>query len=188
MLGKEVKTMSTNQTNISTLQSNPTLSQADTDAIMTAITTIRQKLPFLTDLTSDERKTLSKLGDKSHGFLQKAVDVATQNPEILPASHPLEVVTDTAQTFQGLSAIKLALQQLYQQVNDTTIKAGSDAFAMARTIYAATKSPIAGAHLASATDSLSKRFVRKARTAAATGTDGPAPSAPPAPTPPKPQA
>ena len=40
------------------------LSQADREAVMTAITTIRGKLPFLVDLTTEERRSLPKLGDK----------------------------------------------------------------------------------------------------------------------------
>ena len=58
---------------------------------------------------------------------------------------PIMNVTDA---FRSMTSIRLALQQLYKQVDDTTTKIGSDAFAVARTIYAATKSPVAGARLA----------------------------------------
>ena len=65
-----------------------------------------------------------------------------------------------------MANIQLALRQLYRQVRDTTIKVGSDAYAVARTVYAATKSPVAGPHLATAAGDLGKRYVRKPKAAA----------------------
>jgi hypothetical protein len=48
---------------------------------MDAIATIRQKLPFLVDLTTEDRRTMLKMGDKSRAFVSKALEVATQNPQ-----------------------------------------------------------------------------------------------------------
>ena len=145
-----------------------TLSSADVDLILAAIASVHQKMePLLTDLTGADRKSLSKLGDKSHAFVKKAVDIAAQDPQILPASHSVEDVRQSAELFQGMATIQLALQQLYRQVRDTTIKTGSDAYAIARTIYAATKSPVAGPHLATAAGALGKRYTRKTKATAA---------------------
>ena len=158
--------MSTNQSNVNPLQAAPSLAPADEETIMAAIATIRQKLsPFLIDLTPAERKGLAKLGDKSHAFVRKAVDVATQNPGVIPGSHSVEDVRNTAKLFQSMAGIRLALEQLYNQVQDTTTKAGSDAYAVARAIYAGTKGPVAGPHLARAADNLGKRFGRKPKAA-----------------------
>ncbi len=56
------------------------LAPADKEAVMQAIATIREKLPFLVDLTTEERRTMLKMGDKSRAFVSKALEVATQNP------------------------------------------------------------------------------------------------------------
>jgi hypothetical protein len=162
--------MSTNPIETNTVQPNGiaggvTLSPVDQQAVMTAIDTIRQKLPFLVNLTPSERQGLAKLGDKSRAFVLKAVDVATQNPETLPGTHSIEDVRNIAEVFRGMFSIRLALQQLYKQVDDTTTKTGSDAYAVARTIYAGTKSPVAGAHLATAASNLGRRFGRKPKPA-----------------------
>jgi hypothetical protein len=133
----------------------------------------------LINLTSADRKSLSKLGDKSLAFVKKAVDVAAQHPQILPASHSVEDVRQSTERFQSMSTVQLALQQLYRQVRDTTIKTGSDAYAIARTIYAATKSPVAGPQLATAATDLARRYVRKPK--ATTAGAQPAPTAPSAP-------
>jgi hypothetical protein len=63
-----------------------TLSQADQQAVLDAVNTIRQKLPFLIDLSPEERHTLLRMGDKSRGFVAQALEVATLNPDILPRS------------------------------------------------------------------------------------------------------
>jgi hypothetical protein len=196
--------MSTNQPNVNPGQPNvsphlasPTLPSDVQDAVMTGITKIRQNLsPFLIDLTPAERKGLAKLGDKSHAFLTKAIDVATQNPGVIPGSHSLQDVRNIAELFQSMAAIRLALQQLYKQVHDTTMKVGSDAYAVARAIYAGTKGPVAGPHLATAADNLGKRFGRKPKPVAAAaapsgsaaGTHSTTPATTSPATPPKPQA
>jgi len=159
--------MSTNEPNVSPVPFNATLSQAALDAVLTSIATIRQHLPFLIDLTATGRKSLSKLGDKTHAFVKKAVDIAAQHPDILPASHSVEDVRNSAELFQSMGTIRLALEQLSSQVYDTTLKVGSDAYALARTIYAATKSPIAGPRLSTAADNLGRRYGRKTRAATA---------------------
>jgi len=138
--------MSTNPINTNPTQADATggvTPSLDEQGIMTAIETIRQKLPFLLNLTPAERKGLAKLGDKSRAFVLKAVDVATQNPEALPRSHSVQDVRNIADVFRSMFSIRLALQQLYKQVDDTTTKIGSDAYAVARTVYAGTKTPVA---------------------------------------------
>ena len=63
-----------------------TLARKEKDAVLQAIATIKEKLPFLIDLSAEERKALPKMGDKSRAFVGKALEVATQNPEFLPRS------------------------------------------------------------------------------------------------------
>jgi hypothetical protein len=61
------------------------LSAADVQAVKTAITTIRNKLPFLISLTKEERRKLFKMGDKSLAFVQNSLLAAKNNSDILPA-------------------------------------------------------------------------------------------------------
>jgi hypothetical protein len=56
-----------------------TLSQADQQAVLSAINTIREKLPFLIDLTPEERRTLPRMGDRSRGFVSQALEVASHH-------------------------------------------------------------------------------------------------------------
>ena len=138
-----------------------TLSNADQEAVLAAIETIRQKPPFLIDLTTSERVAMTKLGDRSQAFVKKALEVALQNRGRLPVSFDLEEMRRDAQLFENLAAIRLALDKLCNLVDDTTMQAGAEAYAAARAVYAAMKTPHAGPALRTASDDLSKRFRRK---------------------------
>ncbi|HYR85730.1 MAG TPA: hypothetical protein VE422_16690 [Terriglobia bacterium] len=157
-----------------------TLLTADQEAVMTALGVIREKLPFLIDLTTAERVILPKLGDRTQPFVKKAVDIALQHPELLPAEF-LDEMRKDAQLLESLSPIRLAIDLLKKQVDDTAVQVGAEAYAAARTVYAVTKTPYAKAILRTAADDLGKRFGRKSRTATAPAppaTVEPAPSAP----------
>ena len=54
---------------MSTNRVSATLSTTDKEAVMAAIGVIREKLPFLIDLTTAERVALPKLGDKTQPFV-----------------------------------------------------------------------------------------------------------------------
>src|SRR6516162_9936025 len=60
------------------------IAPADKTAITAAIATIRGKLPFLINLTDDERKSILKLGDKSIAFEEKCFNYMTAHPELVP--------------------------------------------------------------------------------------------------------
>ena len=104
------------------IQIHSTLSAADQEAILAAVGTIRQKLlPFLVDLSPEERKATQKLGGKTHGFAKKAFEIAAQNPGILPASVSVDELRNTERLYESLDAIKLAIDQLQKQVDDTAM-------------------------------------------------------------------
>ena len=97
-----------------------TLAQADRDAVMQAVATIKEKLPFLIDMTPTDRKALPKLGDKSRAFVSKALEVATQNPDFLPRSFNLEEMRKDVQLFEALYPLLLSLTQVQELVDDTS--------------------------------------------------------------------
>ncbi len=49
-----------------------TLSPGDKDEVLAAIATLKGKLPFLIDLSPEERRALPKMGDKSRAFVSRA--------------------------------------------------------------------------------------------------------------------
>jgi len=95
------------------------LSPADREAIMAAVSAIREKLPFLMDLTVEERRSLPKMGDKSRAFVSKALEVATQNSDFLQRFFDIEEMRRDVELFQALHPILLSLTQLQEVLDDT---------------------------------------------------------------------
>lgn len=81
------------------------LSAEDRDAVLQAIETIRQKMPFLIDLSPEERRDLPKTGDKSRAFVSKARELAEQNPDFLPRSFDIEEMRRDVDLLESLYPI-----------------------------------------------------------------------------------
>ncbi|MBD2501966.1 hypothetical protein [Anabaena azotica] len=139
------------------------LTPADREAVMQAINTIKEKLPFLVDLTTEERKSLPKLGDKSRAFVSKALEMATQNPDFLPRSFDLDEMRRDVELFEALYPILLSLTQLHELVDDTSVAVGSEAYAAGLMVYNYAKASGKGAGLDSMVDDLGRRFARKSK-------------------------
>ncbi len=139
------------------------LSQRDREEVMQAITTIREKLPFLIDLTAEERRSLPKLGDKSRAFVSKALEVATQNQDFLPRSFDLDEMRRDVELFDALYPVLLSLTQLQELVDDTFIASGSEAYTAALAVYNYAKASGNVAGLDAVIDDMGRRFSRKAR-------------------------
>jgi hypothetical protein len=140
-----------------------TLSEADRQAVLAAIQTIRQKLPFLVDLTPEERHALPKLGGKSRGFVEQALQVAEQNPDILPRSFDVGEMRNDVELLNALAPVLTALSQLNELVDDTTMAVGSEAYASALLVYQFARAAGKGSALDSALEGMSQRFARKSR-------------------------
>ncbi|MDZ8026943.1 MAG: hypothetical protein RMY36_007435 [Nostoc sp. SerVER01] len=141
------------------------LGQTQRDELLQAIATIKQKLPFLIDLTNEERQALPKMGDKSRAFVSKALEVATQNPEFLPRSFDLEEMRKDVQLFEALYPLLLSLTQLQELLDDTTLAVGSEAFTAALQVYNYAKASGHVAGLDAVVAEMGQRFARKSRKA-----------------------
>jgi len=144
-----------------------TLSQADQQAVLAAVNTIREKLHFLIDLTPEERRTLLKMGDKSRGFVTQALTVAEQNEDILPRSFDVAEMRKDVALLAALSPIMASLSQLSELVEDTYMAVGSEAYASSLLVYQFARSAGKGAALDNALDPLGQPFARKSRSAPA---------------------
>src|SRR5438067_3764429 len=136
-----------------------TLSTEDQQAILSAVNGIVQKLPFLIDLTTNDRIGMAKLGDKTEAFVRKAVEIAVQHQTLFSTGF-LEEMKKDADLLDVISPIRLAIDTLQKKIDDTAMQVGAEAFAAARTVYAVTKAPYANAEMRAASDDLGKRYGR----------------------------
>lgn len=148
------------------------LNAVDVQAVLAAVQVIRDKLPFLTDLTPDEKRGLPALGEASRGFVAKALEGAKQNPAFLPSSFDLTAAQRDLVLFDALLPISVALGQLNELVQDTVHAAGGEAYNDARLIYQYAKNAPSSLGLDQFVKDLSARFARRTspKPAAAGGT------------------
>lgn len=112
-----------------------TVSSADLQAVKTAITTIQQKLPFLINLTAEERKGIYKAGPNSLSFVQNALQAAQNNPDIFPKSFSVTEFASDVNLFTVLTELNTLLAQLASSVDDTRMAVGGEAMKEATQTY-----------------------------------------------------
>ncbi len=137
------------------------LTPEDRQAVLAAIATIKEKLPFLLRLSPEESKSLPRLGDKSRGFVVKALEVGTQNPDFLPRSFDIEEMRKDVELFEALYPIVLAVSQLQELLDDTVAVVGSEAYMAALAVYNYANATKGDAGLKAAVDDMARRFARK---------------------------
>ena len=139
------------------------LGEAERQSVFAAIQTIRQKLPFLIDLTPEERRALPRFGDKSRGFVEQALQVAEQNPDILPRTFDAGEMRNDVELYSALSTVHAALSQLFELVDDTLTEVGAEAYASALLVYQFARAAGKGTALDAALEGLGQHFARKSR-------------------------
>ncbi|MFW9261573.1 hypothetical protein A4S05_28245 [Nostoc sp. KVJ20] len=111
------------------------LSPQDIQEIKAALQTVQRKMPFLITLSTEERRKLVKMGDKSLAFVNNSVTAAQSNREILPATFDVEELVQDYQLATVLTELLTSMQQLTEQVDDTLMAVGSEAMTSSLTVY-----------------------------------------------------
>lgn len=138
------------------------LAANDLADVLAAFDTIKAKLPFLQDLSPDERKAMLKMGDKNLDFVTKALELATQNQDFLPRSFDVDEMKADVDLLRGLVTVMTRLQPLYDLIDDTYMLVGSEAYAAGLEVYRYARQAHLGDGLDPLLDALGKKFARKA--------------------------
>ncbi len=112
-----------------------TVSAADLQAVKDAIATIQQKLPFLVNLTADERKAIFKTGPNSLSFVQNALQAAQNNPDIFPKSFDVAEFASDVNLFAILTELNTLSAQATSKLDDTRLAVGGEAMKEATQVY-----------------------------------------------------
>jgi hypothetical protein len=139
------------------------LSTTDQEVIFDAIAMMKDKLDFAVGLTQEERKGISRMGDKTRAFVSKAIEVATQNAEIMPRCLDVDEMRKDIELVDALYPVMLAIAQLQELIEDTYLLAGSEAYAAARMAYNAARVNGKAMGLETAVEEMGKRYSRKSR-------------------------
>src|SRR5215471_21063284 len=150
------------------------VSPADLQAIKDAFATIKQKLPFLVNLTNDERKSIVKTGSLSLTFVTKALSGAQSNPTIFPGTFDSGSFQRDVDLFAVLTELTALASQVTEQIDDTRMAVGGEAMRQAMQTYEYIKTAAkTEPGLKALADDLGERF--KKSTAVSTPTPQPHP-------------
>jgi hypothetical protein len=95
--------------------------------------------PYLLPLTPEERHDILKMGNKTLSFVEKARDYAHHYPQLCPSYLDLtKFDTDLADATE-LRTMHISAKQLSDNVDDTMMVAGSEAFQAALVFYNAVR-------------------------------------------------
>ncbi len=139
------------------------LAETDRQFIMDSIAAIKSRLSFLIKLTPDERKSILRLAERNEGFVAKCLEVAAQNPDIFPASFDLEEMRRDIKLYEELRTLILAMNQLLELMNDTSIQVGGEVNTAAFTIYSYVKAAGRGKAYETLAQSRKHRTPRKTK-------------------------
>lgn len=141
------------------------MTQEDIDEVMAAIDTIKKKLPFLVTLSKKEMKGLPKAGAKARDFSTKSLEVAKQNPDIMPRGFDIDEMGKDVELFNKFEPVYLALTKLMESVECTHTLIRIEAYVAALMVYTQVKLMGKTLGLEATTDLLGELFARKVKPA-----------------------
>jgi len=100
----------------------------DMTDIMAAFATIKAKLPFLINLTPEEKRRMPNIGTERGGMLDTFTNEMGLHPDLIPTFVDMtELAKDTALILQ-LETIRSCANELCEGINDTHQAVGSDMY------------------------------------------------------------
>jgi hypothetical protein len=99
--------------------------------------------PYVFSLTSEERHNMLKMGDKTLSFVVKANEYAHHYPNLCPSYLNMTAFDTDVVDATGLRTVNISAKQLSDNINDTIMIAGSEAYQAALIFYNAAKAAAA---------------------------------------------
>ncbi|MDR0717207.1 MAG: hypothetical protein LBF50_07315 [Azoarcus sp.] len=124
-----------------------------------------QIAPHAIILTAQERRDILKMGDKSLAFVRKAHEYAHSHPALVPGYMDLADFDIDFADANNLLGLLSRLKEVAQQIEDTAMIAGSEAFEAALAFYSnvreAARRNVSGAEIVNA--ELKERYQARRR-------------------------
>lgn len=106
---------------------------------LAAFKVIKTNLPFIIALLPQERQSLSKMGDKTLAFVEKALGYLDSNPEFATKYANAEEAHRDFDLSRDLYTVWQAAAPLIYDLESTMMMAGSEAYEEARSYYDSVK-------------------------------------------------
>jgi hypothetical protein len=111
------------------------LSDADKVIIKTNIQESRNLMPWLVNLSNEERKSLRKTGSKRAGYVADVYDTSIANPGALPEDFKLIEWTKDEMLYKQLTEVREVISTFMESVDDTILYLGYERISQADNAY-----------------------------------------------------
>lgn len=150
------------------------LTDADYTEIDRLVGQLEEKLGSLISLSTGDRRSIMKMGDKSEAFCRQTLNLLAQNPQIVPASLDLGEAQRDLGSLDALRKRTARLRQLLGKADDTEMALGSDVMSASLEGYALLKVMGKGSGLDALRQNISARFSKAPRAVTPGKADAPA--------------
>ena len=140
-----------------------TLDDAQLAASLQALTDLETQLSGLVAMSTEQRRKLARMGDKSEAFCRQTLSVLAQNPQVVPPSLKLAEAQADLVALDKLRPRLQRLQRLAERGADSETALGSDIMRCALDGYALLKVSGRNQGLEGLRKELGTRFARSTR-------------------------
>ena len=133
---------------------------ADLVAVLNKVSELKGILPPMPDLTPVERQRMSKLGSKSRGFTDLALETAKADPGVLPQSISLDTFVTQDALLRDLSLVQTHVTDVKSKLDDALFLIGNYIYGVSRVVYAVMKTDAAKAKLQEQKAAMKQRFAK----------------------------
>lgn len=141
------------------------LTETDKIAVLKALGQAKEKMPFLINLTGQERHKSRKMGAKSIEYVNLSLQGSKSFGSLIPPSVDIAEFTKDVTLVNQLLAIRVEVEALLEGIDDTMLAAGSEAMQSADLVYSYLKTGSrSNAGVKAITANIAKRFARRGKT------------------------
>lgn len=143
-----------------------TIPPDDLQAVKAALQQIQTIMaPYVVALTPEQRKDLPKVNDGTEPFMEKIMEYAVGNPQFLPAYVILGELQKDWDVFSGILPLLRMMDQIRDNLSDTAMLAGSEAYKAGLTYYQSVKqaAKVNAPDAKAIYEDLSKRFMKQGK-------------------------
>jgi len=137
-----------------------TFTNEDLVAVLSKVSELKGLLPSMPDLTPVERQRMSKLGSKSRGFTDLALETAKADPGVLPQSISLNTFVAQDALMRDLSLVQTHVTDVKSKLDDALFLIGNYIYGVSRVVYAVMKTDAAKAKLQEQKAAMKQRFAK----------------------------
>lgn len=135
-------------------------------AMEAAVRVLETTVPGLISLTAEQKRVMTKMGERSETFCRQTLSVLKENPQMLPPNIDVADAAADLKTSDELRPLLVRLTQVFQRLQDTDFALRSDVMALSLRGYQLLKVNGRGAGLETLQRDLSNRFGKKRRSGA----------------------